>query len=52
MKHDQHVIEGEFTVVGEEPPPQPVILNWPGLWMFIASFPLAGLIKWVIMRLT
>lgn len=31
------VIDGQFTVVGEAPPREPIIKSWPGLWWFIGT---------------
>lgn len=42
-------IEGEFRVVGEKRPPEPVIKSWPALWCFLAAIVLAMLMKLAFM---
>lgn len=38
-------IEGRFQVLGEKPPYEPAIKNWPGLWYFIGLTVLACLLS-------
>lgn len=39
----------DYRVIGEEPPREPIISSWPGLWSFIGFTALAIAIRyWVI----
>jgi hypothetical protein len=38
-------IEGQFSVVGEKPPYEPVVKNWPGLTAFIVLTALGGVLN-------
>lgn len=38
-------IEGEFRIVGEQRPPEPIIKSWPALWGFLGAIVLGLLLK-------
>jgi hypothetical protein len=42
-------IEGDYRVVGEKRPPEPIIKSWPALWSFVAAIVLAMLMKLAFM---
>lgn len=38
-------IEGQFRVLGEKPPYEPIIKDWRALWTFLAVFVIAVAIR-------
>lgn len=38
-------IEGQFRVLGEKPPYEPIIKDWRALWMFLAVFVIAVAVR-------
>lgn len=38
-------IEGQFRVLGEKPPYEPIIKDWQALWTFLAVFVIAVAVR-------
>lgn len=45
-------IEGQFRVLGERPPYEPIIKDWRALWTFLAVFVIAVTVRtgWIMLE--